>query len=88
MRLDVYLASARILKTRSLVKSAVDEKMVYLNGRLAKAAASVKVDDIIEVDTPRFYKKIKVLTMPVKNMPKSKAAELYENLEERKKELA
>jgi ribosomal 50S subunit-recycling heat shock protein len=87
MRLDVYLASARVLKTRSLVKSAVDENMVYLNGRSAKAAANIKIDDIIEVDTPRFYKKIKVLAMPVKNMPKAMASTLFENLEERKKEL-
>lgn len=87
MRLDVYLASARILKTRSLVKSAVDENMVYLNGRPAKAAANIKIDDIIEVDTPRIYRKIRVSAMPVKNMPKALAAGLYENLEERKKEL-
>jgi ribosomal 50S subunit-recycling heat shock protein len=87
MRIDIYLASARILKTRSLVKSAVDENMVFLNGRQAKAAANIKIDDIIEVDTPRFYKKIKVLAMPVKNMPKAMAATLYEYLEERKKEL-
>jgi ribosomal 50S subunit-recycling heat shock protein len=87
MRLDIYLASARILKTRSLVKSAVDENMVYLNGRQAKAAASIKIGDIIEVDTPRFYKKIRVLAMPTKNLPKTLAAGLYENLEERKKEL-
>jgi len=87
MRLDVYLAAARILKTRSLVKSAVDENMVFLNGRQAKAAASIKIDDVIEVDTPRFYKKIRVLAMPIKNMPKAMASGLYENLEERKKEL-
>jgi ribosomal 50S subunit-recycling heat shock protein len=87
MRLDIYLASARILKSRSLVKSAVDENMVYLNGRPAKAAANIKIDDIIEVDTPRFYKKIKVLAIPPKNMPKAMASTLYENLEERKKEL-
>jgi ribosomal 50S subunit-recycling heat shock protein len=87
MRLDVYLASARILKSRSLVKSAVNENMVYMNGRLAKAAGNIKIDDIIEVDTPRFYKKIRVLALPVRNMPKSMAAGLYEILEERKKEL-
>lgn len=87
MRLDVYLASARILKSRSLVKSAVNENMVYMNGRLAKAAANIRIDDIIEVDTPRFYKKIRVLALPAKNMPKAMVAGLYEILEERKKEL-
>jgi len=61
--------------------------MVYLNGHTAKAAANIKIDDIIEVDIPRFYKKIKVLRLPSKNMRKAEAADLYESIEDRKKEL-
>jgi ribosomal 50S subunit-recycling heat shock protein len=87
MRLDKYVAIARILKTRSLVKTAADEGMVFLNGIVAKPAAEVRPGDIIEVDIPRFYKKIKVIAMPPKNLKKSDAAGLYETLEERKKEL-
>ena len=87
MRIDIYLASARVLKTRSMVKSAVDENMGYLNGRPSKAAANIKIDDIIEVDTPRFYKKIRVIAIPAKNMRKAESANLYESLEDRKKEL-
>ena len=87
MRLDKYLASARILKSRSLVKTAADKGMIFLNGRLARPATNVKPDDIIEVDIPRFYKKLKVREYPSKNMKKKEAAELFELLEERKKEL-
>lgn len=87
MRLDVYLSATRILKSRSLVKTAVDEGMVYLNGKRAKPASGAKVGDIIEVDIPRFYLKVKVMAFPYKNMKKSEAANLYELLEERKKEL-
>jgi ribosomal 50S subunit-recycling heat shock protein len=87
MRLDIYLASTRVLKTRSLVKSAVDEKMIFLNGHPAKAAANIKIDDIIEIDTPRFYKKIRIIAMPAKNMRKAESESLYETLEERKKDL-
>jgi ribosomal 50S subunit-recycling heat shock protein len=87
MRLDIYLAQARILKSRSLVKTAIDEGMIFLNGQRAKAAANIKIDDIIEVDIPRFYKKIKILALPGKNMRKAEASELYESLEDRKKEL-
>ena len=87
MRLDKFLSYARILKTRSLVKTAADEGMVYINGQKAKPASAVRLDDIIEIDVPRFYKKIKILSLPYKNLKKSEASSLFEILEERKKEL-
>lgn len=69
------------------MKTAIDEGMVYLNGGRSKPASSIKIGDIIEVDIPRFYKKIRVLAFPDKNMRKSEAVNLYKLLEERKKEL-
>lgn len=87
MRLDKYLATIRILKSRSLVKTAADEAMVYVNGNPAKPASTVKPGDIIEIDIPRFYKKLKVVKLPAKNMKKSEVKHLYEILEERQKEL-
>jgi ribosomal 50S subunit-recycling heat shock protein len=87
MRLDKYIAIARLLKSRSLVKTAADEGMVFLNGIAAKPASEVRINDIIEIDIPRFYKKVKVIAMPPKNLKKSEAAGLYEILEEWKKEL-
>ena len=87
MRIDKYLKAARILKSRNLAKTAVDSGMVYLNGRKAKPATEVAGGDIIELDTPRFYKKIEVLALPPKNMKKSEAAGLYNIIESRKKEL-
>jgi len=87
MRLDKYLAATRILKSRSLVKTAADEGMVFINSSVAKPSSTVKPGDVIEVDIPRFYKKIRVLGLPPKNMKKSEAVNLYELLEERKKEL-
>jgi len=87
MRLDKFIAVARLLKTRSLVKTATDEGMVFINSHRAKPAAIVRLGDIIEVDTPRFYKKIKVVDLPPKNMRKTEAVNLYELLEERVKEL-
>jgi len=87
MRLDKYLASTRVLKSRSLVKTAADEEMVFINGSAAKPSSVIKSGDVIEVDIPRFYKKIRVLGFPTKNMKKAEAVNLYELLEERKKEL-
>jgi len=87
MRLDKFIAIARLLKTRSLVKTATDEGMVFINGHRAKPAVIVKPGDVIEIDTPRFYKKIKVIDLPPKNMRKTEAVDLYDLLEERTKEL-
>jgi len=87
MRLDKYIAATRILKSRSMVKTAADDDMVFLNGNRAKPASNVKIGDIIEVDTPRFYKKIRIAEFPARNMRKAEAVNLYETLEERKKEL-
>lgn len=69
------------------MKTAADEDMVYHNGKRVKPSAIVKPGDIIEIDIPRFYKKLRVLKIPPKNMKKSEAVNLYELLEERKKEL-
>jgi len=48
MRLDKFIAVARLLKTRSLVKTATDEGMVFINSHRAKPAAIVRLGDIIE----------------------------------------
>ena len=87
MRLDKFLSYTRILKTRTLVKTAADEGMVYINGQKAKPASMVRLDDVIEVDIPRFYRKIRVLALPYKNLKKSEASSLYEILEARTKDL-
>jgi len=87
MRLDKYLAAIRILKSRSLAKTAADEGMIYLNGTKAKASSVIRPEDIIEIDIPRFYKKLKVLGTPAKNMKRSGSSSFYQVLEERKKEL-
>jgi ribosome-associated heat shock protein Hsp15 len=87
MRIDKFLAVARILKSRSLAKTAVDSGMVYINSIRAKSAREVRPDDIIEVDIPRFYKKFRIKALPGKNMKKSEATGLYEIIEEREKEL-
>ena len=69
------------------MKTAADEGMIFVNGIKAKPALEIKPDDIVELDTPRFYRKVRVLTIPPKNLKKSDASTMYDLLEERKKEL-
>jgi len=60
---------------------------VFLNGHKAKPASKVEVGHIIEVDIPRSYTKLRVISLPVRNLKKSEAGSLYETLEFRRKEL-
>jgi ribosomal 50S subunit-recycling heat shock protein len=60
--------------------------MVFIDGAPAKPSKEVRPGAIIEVDTPRFYKKIEVLLLPRGNVAKKEALELFRLLEERTKD--
>ncbi len=85
MRLDKYLSSARLFKSRTLAAEASSALMVFVDGMPARPSREIKVGSIIEIDTLSYYKKLEVLQVPRKNLPKSAAATLYELIEDRKK---
>jgi ribosome-associated heat shock protein Hsp15 len=86
MRLDRFLSVARLFKSRSLAAEAIASSMVYIDNMPVKAAKEIRPGNIIIIDTPRFYKKIKLLSLPPKNMSKGEASALYDILEERVKD--
>lgn len=86
MRLDRYLSVARIFKSRSLAAEAISSSMVYIDNLTAKPAREIKPGMIIEIDTPRFYRKIEVLRTPAGNVSKAEALMLYAVKEERVKD--
>lgn len=49
MRLDKYLKVSRLIKRRSVAKDAADSGRIFINGKTAKAAAEIKLGDIIEI---------------------------------------
>ena len=49
MRLDKFLKVSRIIKRRVVANEACDAGRVTINGRVAKAANSVKCGDIVEI---------------------------------------
>ncbi|HIC87656.1 MAG TPA: RNA-binding S4 domain-containing protein [Aquificae bacterium] len=88
MRLDKFLKVSRIIKKRDAVKNFCKNGFIKLNGSLAKPSKEVKVGDIIEINTPSKFLKIKVLGFPKsKNVRKQDAKKLYEILEERKNQI-
>ena len=55
MRLDKFLTVSRIIKRRVIANEACDAGRVMINGKVAKAASSVKCGDIVEI---KFGEKI------------------------------
>jgi ribosome-associated heat shock protein Hsp15 len=86
MRLDRFLSVARIFKSRSLAAEAISSSMVLIDNIPAKPAKELKVGVIIEIDTPRFYKKIEVISLPGGNVRRKDASSLYAIREERDKD--
>ena len=60
LRLDKYLWSIRLFKTRSLASDACDKGKVKFNGSQAKPSKHVNVDDEYEVKTEAKKWRIKV----------------------------
>ena len=86
MRLDRFLSVARVFKSRSMAADAISSSMIFIDGFAAKPAKDIKPGLIIEIDTPRFYKKIEILSLPSGNVSRKDAPNLYKLLEERIKD--
>ncbi len=66
MRLDKFIKMTRLIKRRSLAKELCDLGGVFLNGKPAKAAHSVKPNDELELHFGNKLVKAKVLEIPLK----------------------
>lgn len=76
MRLDKFLKVSRIIKRRTIANEACDAGRVMINGKPAKASATVKVGDVVEVGFGSKAVKIEVLDV-VETTKKEGAKELY-----------
>lgn len=76
MRLDKYLKVSRLIKRRTVANEACDAGRVMLNGKTARASASVKEGDIIEIAFGTRSVKVEVLDIQ-DTTKKTEAAQLY-----------
>lgn len=79
MRLDKYLKVSRLIKRRTVASEACDAGRVLLNDRPARASASVKAGDIIEIQFGTSSVKVEVLDVQ-ETVRKDDAKELYRYL--------
>lgn len=61
MRLDKYLKVSRLIKRRTVANEACDAGRVLVNDKPAKASASVKAGDTIEIQFGSRNVKVEVL---------------------------
>ena len=76
MRLDKFLKVSRIIKRRTVANEACDGGRVMINGKVAKASATVKAGDIIEIRFGEKTFKAEILNV-AEHVLKNEASELY-----------
>ncbi len=80
LRLDKYLWSIRLFKTRSQAASACESGKVKHNGLHAKASKNVSLDDEYEVKTEAKRWRIKVIGLLEKRVQYSEAIKYYTDI--------
>ena len=76
MRLDKYLKTALIFKTRSGGEKNIENGGVLLNGKIAKPASQVKEGDLITIRTLEKETTYKILQLLEKNVSRQMAREI------------
>ncbi len=72
MRIDKFLNSVNITKRRSIAQDMITNKVVLINGAVAKASKNVEVGSLITIEYLESSKKYEVLKIPSsKSTPKS-----------------
>lgn len=79
MRLDKFLKVSRLIKRRTVANEACDAGRVMVNGKAAKASASVKAGDVIEIAFGTRNVKVEVLDVQ-ETVRKDDASDLYRYL--------
>ena len=76
VRVDIWLWSVRIFKTRTLASSSCRSSKVRVNGDAVKSSKLIRVGDVIDVQKPRSKMTVQVLILLNKRVP-AKEATVY-----------
>ena len=82
MRLDQFLSESRLIKRRTQAKLACDKGLVFLDGIEAKPGKEVKIGQRLILDLASKKIELEILKLPVKNLRKEEAKELYRIMKE------
>ena len=76
-RLDKWLWSARLYKTRSLAVEAINGGHVHVNGQRIKPARTIRVGDAIVITKGQYQWRLVVDALAQRRGPASEARQLY-----------
>jgi ribosome-associated heat shock protein Hsp15 len=80
LRLDKYLWSIRVFKSRSMATEAIDKGRVKLNGESIKASRNVVIGDVYEARTEHKNWVLKVTQLLDGRLAYAEAIKYYEDL--------
>jgi len=83
LRLDLFLSRACLQKTRSQASRSLERGQVRVNGEIPRASREVHVGDVIDLVSERREMRVRILTIPEKNVSRKEARALYETLMDR-----
>lgn len=81
MRIDKFLKNSRIIKRRTVAKTACETGRVKVNSQIAKPGTDVKIGDIVEVAFGDKVIKLKVLDL-IENTSKISAEKMFKVIED------
>ncbi len=76
MRIDKFLKNSRLIKRRTVGKSACDSGRVLVNGKEAKAGTQLKTGDVITLRFGGREQQVEVLEL-LEHAPKDAAETMY-----------
>jgi ribosome-associated heat shock protein Hsp15 len=83
MRLDLFLKTSRLIKSRSVAQEFCDAGMVEINGAPAKSSKEVKAGDKLTIRRRNRISEYSIESIPAqKQVSKEKVPELYSIISE------
>lgn len=83
MRVDRYLFFIRLVKSRTLAQSLIEQGHVRVDGkRVAKTSEEVRVGSVIALPLRGRVRVLRVLALPMRRGPASEAQTCYEEIGE------
>jgi ribosomal 50S subunit-recycling heat shock protein len=81
-RVDIYLATVRVIRPRGQAKVACDNGIISVDGNVAKPSTKVRVNTVINVRFTDQDLKLRVVRLAGKSVRKQDAADYYEILQQ------
>jgi ribosomal 50S subunit-recycling heat shock protein len=85
MRLDSYLSDARLIKRRTQAKKACENKIVLVDGLVAKPSKEVRAGQRIIINFTNRTLEVEITEIPFRNVKKEEAKNFYRVIREEKR---